>query len=57
MIKRVVITLLVEVDTEDEYTCPSGDALQDNVVLNVINDDYFLSPVSILGVSHLQTLL
>ena len=57
MIKRVVVTLLVEVDTEDEYTCPSGDALQDNVVLNVINDDYFLSPVSILGVSHLQTLL
>ena len=57
MIKKVVVTLLVEVDTEDEYTCPSGDPLQDNVVLNVINDDYFLSPVSILGVSHLQTLL
>ena len=57
MIKRVVVTLLVEVDTEDKYTCPSGNPLQDNVVLNVINDDYFLSPVSILGVSHLQTLL
>ena len=57
MIKKVVVTLLVEVDTEDEYTCPSGDPLQDNVVLNVINDDYFLYPVSILGVSHLQTLL
>ncbi len=57
MIKRVVITLLVEVDIEDEYTCPSGDPLQDNVVLNVINDDYFLAPVSVLGVSNLQTLL
>ena len=57
MIKRVVVTLLVEVDTEDEYTCPSGDPLQDNVVLNVVNDDYFIYPVSILGVSHLQTLL
>jgi len=57
MIKRVVITLLVEVDIEDEYICPSGDPLQDNVVLNVVNDDYFLAPVSVLGVSNLQTLL
>tara|TARA_B000000532_G_C18571189_1_gene278542 strand:- start:28 stop:201 length:174 start_codon:yes stop_codon:yes gene_type:complete len=57
MIKKVVVTLLVEVDIEDKYTCPSGDPLQENVVLNVVNDDYFLSPVSILGVSHLQTLL
>ena len=57
MIKKVVVTLLVEVDTEDEYVCPSGDPLQENVVLNIIDDRVFQDPVTVLGVSYLQTLL
>jgi len=57
MIKKIVVTLLVEVDTEDEYVCPSGDPLQENVVLNIIDDRVFQDPVTVLGVSYLQTLL
>ena len=57
MIKKVVVTLLVEVDTEDEHICPSGDPLQENVVLNIIDDRFFEDPVTVLGVSYLQTLL
>ena len=57
MIKKVVVTLLVEVDTEDEHICPSGDPLLENCVLNVVDDRFFEDPVTVLGVSYLQTLL
>ena len=57
MIKKVVVTLLVEVDTEDEHICPSGDPLLENCILNVVEDRFFEDPVTVLGVSYLQTLL
>ena len=57
MIKRVVVTLLVEVDTEDKFICPSGDPLIENSVLNVLEDRFFENPTTVLGVSYLQTLL
>ena len=57
VIKKVVVTLLVEVDTEDEHICPSGDPLIENCVLNVVDDRFFEDPVTVLGVSYLQTLL
>ena len=57
MIKKVVVPLLVEVDTEDEHICPTGDPLIENCVLNVVDDRFFEDPVTVLGVSYLQTLL
>ena len=57
MIKKVVVTLLVEVDTKDEHICPSGDPLIENSVLNVLEDRFFENPTTVLGVSYLQTLL
>jgi len=48
MIKKVKVTLLVEVDTEEN----SGDPLQDNCVLNTVKDKFFLSPVSVLDTSY-----
>ena len=57
MIKKVVVTLLVEVDTEDKFICPSGDPLIENSVLNVLEDRFFENPTTVLGVSYLQTLL
>tara|TARA_B100001057_G_scaffold448891_1_gene489621 strand:+ start:403 stop:576 length:174 start_codon:yes stop_codon:yes gene_type:complete len=57
MIKKVVVTLLVEVDTEDEHICPSGDPLIENSVLNVLEGRFFENPTTVLGVSYLQTLL
>jgi hypothetical protein len=33
MIKKVLVTLLVTVDTEDEEICPTGDPLSENVVI------------------------
>jgi hypothetical protein len=48
MIKKVKVTLLVEVDTEKN----SGDPLQDNCVLNTVKDRFFLSPVSVLDTSY-----
>ena len=48
MIKKVKVTLLVEVDTEET----SGDPLQDNCVLNTVKDKFFLSPVSVLDTSY-----
>ena len=48
MIKKVKVTLLVEVDTEEN----SGDPLKDNCVLNTVKDKFFLSPVSVLDTSY-----
>ena len=53
MIKKVLVTLLVTVDTEDEEICPSGDPLSENVVLNHI-DDGFIDPVEEIITSHLS---
>ena len=50
MIKKVKVTLLVEVDTEET----SGDPLQDNCVLNTVKDKFFLSPVSVLDTSYYE---
>ena len=53
MIKKVLVTLLVTVDTEDEEICPSGDPLSENVVLNHL-DDGFIDPVEEIITSHLS---
>tara|TARA_B100000401_G_scaffold363463_1_gene261353 strand:- start:379 stop:597 length:219 start_codon:yes stop_codon:yes gene_type:complete len=53
MIKKVLVTLLVTVDTEDEEICPTGDPLSENVVLNHI-DDGFIDPVEEIITSHLS---
>ena len=53
MIKQIEVTLLVEVDTEDEEICPSGNPLLENVVLNTIDDGFFMSPVKVLNVKDL----
>ena len=37
MIKKVLVTLLVTVDTEDKEICPTGDPLAENVVINVLD--------------------
>ena len=56
MIKQIEVTLLVEVDTEDQEICPSGDPLLENVVLNTIDDGFFMSPVKVLNVKDLGDL-
>ena len=45
MIKKVLVTLLVTVDTEDEEICPTGDPLAENVVINVLDDGFFSDPL------------
>ena len=52
MIKQIEVTLLVEVDTEDEEICPSGNPLLENVVLNTVDDGFFMSPVKVLSVKN-----
>ena len=52
MIKKIQVTLLVEVDTEDEFTCPSGDPLLENCVVNVVEDKFFTDTVKILEVKE-----
>ena len=56
MIKQIEVTLLVEVDTEDEEICPSGNPLLENVVLNTVDDGFFMSPVKVLNVKDLGDL-
>ena len=53
MIKKVLVTLLVTVDTEDKEICPTGDPLSENVVLNHL-DDVFIDPVEEIITSHLS---
>ena len=54
MIKQIEVTLLVEVDTEDEEICPSGNPLLENVVLNTVDDGFFMSLVKVLSVKDLE---
>lgn len=53
-IKKVLVELLVEVDTEDDFTCPSGDPLLENCVVNVVEDRFFTDPVKILKVREVK---
>ena len=53
MIKKVLVTLLVTVDDEDEEICPIGDPLIENVVLNHL-DDGFIGPVEEIYTSHIS---
>ena len=53
MIKKVLVTLLVTVDDEDEEICPIGDPLIENVVLNHL-DDGFIDPVEEIITSHIS---
>tara|TARA_Y100001970_G_scaffold262132_1_gene346004 strand:- start:969 stop:1130 length:162 start_codon:yes stop_codon:yes gene_type:complete len=53
MIKKVRVTLLVQVDTENDERCPSGDPLQENCVLNMIHNGDFLDPVEVLDVHYI----
>ena len=52
MIKKLLVTLLVTVDTEDEEICPTGDPLIENVVLNVLDDGFFSDPVEEIHTSY-----
>tara|TARA_B100000212_G_scaffold251501_1_gene192599 strand:- start:86 stop:259 length:174 start_codon:yes stop_codon:yes gene_type:complete len=54
MIKKIEVTLLVEVDTEDEFICPSGDPLLENCVVNTVEDGFFTDPVKILEVKEVK---
>lgn len=54
MIKQIEVILLVEVDTEDQEICPSGNPLLENCVLNTVDDGFFMSPVKVLSVKDLQ---
>ncbi len=56
MIKKIQVTLLVEVDTEDKFICPSGDPLLENCVVNTVEDGFFTYPVKILSVKDLGDL-
>ena len=53
MIKKVLVTLLVTVDTEDDMVSPNGDPLIENVVLNHL-DDGFIDPVEEIYTSHIS---
>ena len=46
----------LEVDTEDQEICPSGNPLLENVVLNTVDDGFFMSPVKVLSVKDLGDL-
>jgi len=51
MTVKVKVTLLVEVDTEDDEQC-GGDPLEENCVLNMVNNGSFLCPVDVLDVCY-----
>ena len=52
MIKKVLITLLVDVDTEDDLVTPDNDPLTQNVVLNHIDNDVYMYPVEEIHTSY-----
>ena len=54
MIKKVLVTLLVTVDTEDDMVSPDGDPLTQNVVLNHIDNDVYMYPVEEIYTSHIS---
>ena len=53
MIKKVLVTLLVTVDTEDDMITPNGDPLTENCVLNHV-DNEFIDPVEEIYTSHIS---
>jgi len=53
-IKKILVELLVEVDTEDNFTCPSGDPLLENCVVNTVEDKFFTDLVKILEVKEYE---
>ena len=53
-IKKVEMRLVVDVDTDNDFICPSGNALKHNCVLNTIESDYFLEPVSVLEIKEMK---
>ncbi len=53
-IKKVEMKLVVDVDTADDFICPSGNPLEHNCVLNTIESDYFLEPVSVLEIKEVD---
>ena len=53
MIKKVLVTLVVTVDTEDTIICPTGDPLTENCVLNHV-DNEFIDPVEEIYTSHIS---
>ena len=52
MIKKVLVTLLIEVDTEDDLVTPDKDPLTQNVVLNYIDNDVYMYPVEEIHTSY-----
>tara|TARA_B100000886_G_scaffold296078_1_gene223139 strand:+ start:210 stop:443 length:234 start_codon:yes stop_codon:yes gene_type:complete len=52
MIKKVLVTLLVDVDTEDDLVTPDNDPLTQNVVLNHIDNDVYMYPVEEIHTSY-----
>ncbi len=54
MIKKVKVTLLVEVNTECDERCPSGNPLEENCVLNMVDNGDFLDPVEVLDTSYYE---
>ena len=54
MIKKVKVTLLVEVNTECDERCPSGNPLEENCVLNMVDGGDFLDPVEVLDTSYYE---
>jgi hypothetical protein len=54
--KKVLITCLVEVDETNNETCPCGNPLKENSLINTIEDDFFIDPVTVLSIVYLPTL-
>tara|TARA_R100000655_G_scaffold37923_2_gene72694 strand:- start:269 stop:439 length:171 start_codon:yes stop_codon:yes gene_type:complete len=54
MIKKVKVTLLVDVNTECDERCPSGDPLEENCVLNMVDNGSFLDRVDVLDVCYAE---
>ena len=38
----------------NDFICPSGNPLEHNCVLNTIESDYFLEPVSVLEIKEMK---
>ena len=55
MIKTVKVTLLVDVDTECDERCPSGNPLEENCVLNMVDNGDFLDRVEVLDTSYYES--
>lgn len=51
---KVQIKLIVDVDTTNDFICPSGDPTKDNCVINTIESDFFEDPVEIVEVKEIE---